>query len=73
MEQTAAFTEEAARTVSQAMPSRFTLAAVLERRVIGSVSVWTTDPLEGNGELGYTFNRSQRRKGCATEAVGHLL
>lgn len=73
LEQTAAFVEEAARALPQAIPSRFTLAAVLERRVIGSVSVWTTDPLDRNGELGYTFNRSHWGKGCATEAVGHLL
>ncbi|MHA7268209.1 GNAT family N-acetyltransferase [Arthrobacter sp. HLT1-20] len=73
LEQTAAFVEEATQSTSPTTPARFTLAAVLERQVIGSVSVWTTDPLDRNGELGYTFKRSCWGQGYATEAVGHLL
>lgn len=73
LEQTATFVEEAAQSTSQAIHARFTLAAVLERQVIGSVSIWTTDPLDRNGELGYTFHRAHWGNGYATEAVGHLL
>ena len=46
---------------------------MLDRDPIGSVSIWTTDPHDRNGELGYTFHRAYWGNGYATEAVGQLL
>lgn len=73
LEQTASFVEEAARGSLVGGSTACTLAAVVAGRAIGSVSVWTTDGHDRNGELGYTFHRAHWGKGYATEAVGHLL
>ncbi len=73
LEQTASFVEEAVRGSLEGSPTAFTLAAVVDGRAIGSVSVWTTDVHDRNGELGYTFHRAHWGRGYATEAVGHLL
>lgn len=72
-EQTAAFVEDAGQAVTPANSPAVTLAAVPGNRAIRSVSVWTTEPLDRNGELGYTFHRAHWGQGYATEAVGHLL
>lgn len=72
-EQTAAFIADAASAPRDAHRSRYSLAAVLAGEVIGSVAVWTTDPHDRNGELGYTFHRAHWGNGYATEAVGALL
>ncbi|MFQ4148227.1 GNAT family N-acetyltransferase [Arthrobacter sp. LAPM80] len=71
--QTTAFVEDAARPLPQADLSAFTLAAVLNGTAIGSVSIWTTDPHDRNGELGYTLHRAHWGRGYATEAVSQLL
>lgn len=71
--QTTSFVEVAARRHLAGDPASFTLAAVRQGKAIGSVSVWTTDPHDRNGELGYTFHRDHWGNGYATEAVGHLL
>ncbi|MCU1434870.1 MAG: hypothetical protein JWR71_1595 [Pseudarthrobacter sp.] len=73
LEQTASFVEFAAQQHASPERSAFTLAAVLDRDPIGSVSIWTTDPHDRNGELGYTFHRAYWGNGYATEAVGQLL
>ncbi|AIY00696.1 hypothetical protein ART_1097 [Arthrobacter sp. PAMC 25486] len=73
LDQTASFVEEAVRGSLVGSPTAFALAAVVAGRAIGSVSVWTTDGHDRNGELGYTFHRGHWGKGYATEAVGHLL
>lgn len=71
--QTRSFVEDAARRHLVGDPASYTFAAVLGGKAIGSVSVWTTDLQDRNGELGYTFHRDHWGKGYATEAVGHLL
>ncbi len=73
LDQTASFVGEAVRGSLAESPTAFTLAAVVGGRAIGSVSVWTTDMHDRNGELGYTFHRAHWGKGYATEAVRHLL
>lgn len=73
LDQTAAFVEGASRAQGEPDRSAYSLAAVLDGRPIGSVAVWTTDPHDRNGELGYTFHRAHWGQGYATEAVGRLL
>ena len=73
LEQTKAFIDDAARAHLEADRSAYSLAAVLDGRPIGSVAVWTTDPHDRNGELGYTFHRAYWGNGYATEAVSQLL
>lgn len=73
LEQTTAFIEDATRAHLEADRSAYSLAAVLDGRPIGSVAVWTTDPHDRNGELGYTFHRDYWGNGYATKAVSHLL
>ncbi len=52
-----------------------TLAAVLtrERRLIGSVHIWTMDEANCTAEIGYTFNRRYWNNGYATEAASAVL
>lgn len=71
LEQTAAFVEAAA--AAEDIRTGYSLAAVLNDHVIGSLAVWTKDSSNRNGELGYTFHRAHWGKGYATEAVGELL
>ena len=73
LEQTTAFIDDAARAHLEADRVRLLLAAVLDGKLIGSVAVWTTDPHDRNGELGYTFHRAYWGNGYATEAVSQLL
>lgn len=73
LEQTTAFIDAAARAHLEADRSAYSLAAVLKGKAIGSVAVWTTDPHDRNGELGYTFHRAYWGNGYATEAVSQLL
>ena len=73
LEQTASFVEDAAQEHLKEGRSAFSLAAVLEGKAIGSVAIWTTDPHDRNGELGYTFHRSYWGNGYATEATSQLL
>lgn len=71
--QTTTFVDDAAQGALVRDPTSFTLAAILDGAAIGSISVWTTDPHDRNGELGYTFHRAHWGRGYATEAVGQLL
>lgn len=71
--QTTTFVDDAAQAHLAGDRSAYSLAAVLEGKVIGSVAVWITDPHDRNGELGYTFHRDHWGMGYATEAVGQLL
>lgn len=73
LEQTTTFVDDAARGAQVGDPASSTLAAILDGTAIGSVAVWTTDPHDRNGELGYTFHRAHWGSGYATQAVGHLL
>lgn len=52
-----------------------TLAAHLraERKVVGSVRLWTVDAQNRCAEIGYTFNRRYWNSGLATEAAWALL
>jgi ribosomal-protein-alanine N-acetyltransferase len=72
LDQTAAFVEAAAAGAGD-IRTGYSLAAVLNDHVIGSLAVWTKDSSNRNGELGYTFHRAHWGKGYATEAVGELL
>lgn len=73
LEQTADFINYAAQGQWQEQRAAYSLAAVAEGKVIGSVGIWTTDSADSNGELGYTFHRNHWGNGYATEAVGLLL
>ncbi|WP_343319581.1 GNAT family N-acetyltransferase [Arthrobacter sp. TMP15] len=73
LEQTISFVKDAARAHLEEGRSAFSLAAVLEGKTIGSVAIWTTDPYDHNGELGYTFHRSYWGNGYATETTVQLL
>ncbi|WP_207344517.1 GNAT family protein [Arthrobacter sp. E3] len=72
-EQAASFVADAAGEHLKEGRSAFSLAAVLEGKVIGSVAIWTTDRDDRTGELGYTFHRSYLENGYATEATSQLL
>ncbi|SEE44442.1 Protein N-acetyltransferase, RimJ/RimL family [Arthrobacter alpinus] len=72
LEQTAPFVEAAAEVIGE-IRTGYSLAAVLNDNVIGSLAVWTKDFSNRNGELGYTFHRAHWGKGYATESVGELL
>lgn len=73
MDQTTSFVEDAAKAHLREDRTAYSLAAVLDGKTIGSVAVWTTDPHDLNGELGYTFHRAHWGNGYATEAVNQLL
>jgi RimJ/RimL family protein N-acetyltransferase len=73
LEQTAFFVEAASQAHLSADRSKYSLAAVLDGKAIGTVAVWTTDSHDRNGELGYTFHRAYWGNGYATEAVSQLL
>lgn len=73
LEQTIAFVEDAAHAQLKADRTAFSMAAVLDEKVIGSVGIWTTDPHDSNGEIGYTFHRAYWGNSYATEAVSTLL
>lgn len=73
LEQTAAFVEEAALEQLNSERSVYSLAAVVDEKVIASVGIWVTDSHDRNGELGYTFHREHWGNGYATEAVQQLL
>lgn len=73
LDQTTSFVEDAAQAHLNEDRTAYSLAAVLDGKTIGSVAVWTTDPHDRNGELGYTFHRAHWGNGYATEAVNQLL
>lgn len=73
VEQTTDFVAAAAQQQLKEDRSAYSLAAVVDGRLIGSVAVWITDAHDSNGELGYTFHRAHWGNGYATEAVGQLL
>ena len=73
LDKTTSFVEDAAQAHLNKDRTAYSLAAVLDGKPIGSVGVWTTDPHDRNGELGYTFHRAHWGNGYATEAVNQLL
>lgn len=73
LDQTADFISAAAQAQFQEAREAYSLAAVADEQVVGSLGIWTTDSHDHNGELGYTFHRAHWGKGYATEAVALLL
>lgn len=73
LDQTADFIGLAAQAQFQEAREAYSLAAVADGQVIGSLGIWTTDSHDRNGELGFTFHRAHWGKGYATEAVSLLL
>nr|WP_231700820.1 GNAT family protein [Arthrobacter sp. zg-Y750] len=71
--ETRAFIAAAAAEAGQPGRTLFTLAVVVEDRLVGTAGVWVKSAADSTGELGYTLHQDMWGRGIGTETAGLLL